>query len=102
MKFFYAYWLLFFLQFGLSAQNFAVKLIADSLMTNANTIVRINEGIFKVHSKDKCTFSTRIAYTILNKNDLMQDVSSIQKLYAKKDYLGISVGLKNELSKREK
>lgn len=67
MKFFYAFWLFFFVQFGVSAQNFAVKLIADSLSNNANTVVRIDEGVFKVHSKDKCTFSTRIAYTILNK-----------------------------------
>jgi hypothetical protein len=51
---------------NLYAQNFAEKLIADSLKKDANLVVRIDEGIFKVHSPTKCTFSTRIAYTILN------------------------------------
>jgi hypothetical protein len=49
-----------------TAQNFAVKLIADSLQKDANAVVRIDEGIFTVHSPTKCIFKTRIAYTIFN------------------------------------
>jgi hypothetical protein len=59
--------LLFLLANQLYAQNFAQKHIADSLKTDANVIVRIDEGIFTVHTPTKCTFSTHIAYTILNK-----------------------------------
>jgi hypothetical protein len=51
---------------NLYAQNFAEKLIADSLKKDANMVVRIDEGTFKVNSPTSCTFSTRIAYTILN------------------------------------
>ena len=58
--------ILFLLTGNLYAQNFAEKLIADSLKKDANMVVRIDEGTFKVNSPTSCTLSTRIVYTILN------------------------------------
>lgn len=51
-----------------TAQNFAVKLIADSLQKNANAVVRIDDGSFTVFSATKCIMKTRIVHTILTKD----------------------------------
>ncbi|HSR39459.1 MAG TPA: DUF3857 domain-containing protein [Phnomibacter sp.] len=58
------------------AQQFAVKLIPDSLLKGADVVVRVDEMKLEIADKGKAHFRTRIAYTILNEK---ADYLSIQQ-----------------------
>jgi len=52
--------------FNSSAQEFNIKYIPDSLLSNANVVKRYEEVIMEINSPGKYTFHERHVYTILN------------------------------------
>lgn len=73
------YPLLFFLFLGhtLSAQNYAVSDIPESLLKDANAVVRVDERIFTVQTLKQAFFRRKLATTILNKKGEYQAVRPV-------------------------